>query len=101
MKITSGKINFRGSFIPVRIVFVWATVFAGIVVYAMAWFILGSAAMSYIDAVTEQFTFGDQWNNIVDTIKQVILWHPIISLAGWILYGFINSMKRDVDTWRV
>lgn len=82
-----------------RIVFVWAMVFGAIVVYSFAWFSMGSMVMTFIDAITGAFTFDARWDSVVQLIKNVILWHPIISLFGWVLWGFLNSMRRDVRTW--
>ena len=86
---------------PVRIVYVWTLVLLGMVLYAMAWFTLGSVAMTFIDAVLLSFNFAAPWDSVVEIAKNVILWHPIISLFGWILWGFLNSMRRDVRTWKI
>lgn len=89
------------TYFPVRVVMVWVMVFIAIVVYAMAWFTIGSVAMTFINACLNSFDFGSPWTAVVELIKNIILWHPIISLFGWILWGFLNSMRRDVRTWEV
>lgn len=86
---------------PIRIVWVWTMVFLGIVLYAIAWFTLGTAAMAVISAIEGSYTFAAPWSSVVDQIKKVILWHPIFAMIGWLLWGFLNSMKREVRTWQV
>lgn len=84
------------SLFPTRIAFVWSMVFLGMIIYALVWFMLGSVTMTIIEAMESAFTFSGNWDYVVDLIKNIILWHPIISIFGWILWGFLNSMRRDV-----
>jgi hypothetical protein len=76
-------------------------VFLGMVIYALAWFTLGSVTMTIIESIEASFSFGGNWDSVVELVKNIVLWHPIISLFGWILWGFLNSMRRDVRTWEV
>jgi len=84
-----------------NIVMVWSMVFIGLIIYALIWFTFGAVAMTYIDAISDNFTFDPPWDNVVTLSRNVILWHPVISMFGWILWGFLNSMRRDVRTWEV
>lgn len=77
------------------IVWVWAVVLMALVVYSIAWFTLGWAAMEVIDAVEASYTFEEPAANTVTLMKTVIAWHPIIVVFGWILYGYVNSQRRD------
>lgn len=87
--------------IPTRIVYVWALVFLAIIFYAMAWYVFGWVIMEYISAVEAAYTFQPPLDSVVSLIKNVIAWHPIIALLGWILWGFLNSMRRDIRTYEV
>jgi len=84
----------------VNIVYTWTLVFLGMVLYTFVWFAMGTFIMTFIDAIVNSFSFSEPWSSTVQFVRMVFLWHPVISLIGWIIYGIINSMKRDVDQWR-
>ena len=56
--------------------------------------------MTFIDVIVASVSFADPWDQVVEFIRNCFLVHPIISLVGWFLYGIVNSMRRDVETWR-
>lgn len=88
-------------FSKVNILYVWALIFVGMVIYTITWFTLGLPLMYFIDAVRRSVTFSDpMWESVIDFITFSFEIHPIISLIGWFIYGILNSAKRDVDTWR-
>lgn len=78
-----------------RIAWVWGMVFIGLVVYAMVWFMLGSMVMQVIDAVEAGYTFVGSAADVVTVIKTVIAFHPLLAMFGWLLWGYINSTRRD------
>jgi hypothetical protein len=84
----------------VRIVYVWALVFLGMVIYCFVWFSMGMVVMTFIDAIIASASFSAPWDSVVEFCRTCFLIHPIISLVGWFLYGIINSLRRDVETWR-
>jgi len=84
-----------------RVLYVWFIVFLAMVIYAIAWFTCGLVVMPFIDAINSSYSFGSEWDTIVDLVKTFFLYHPIIALIGWIIWGFLNSIKRDVEKWRV
>jgi len=86
--------------LPIRVVYVWALVFLGMVLYVFVWFSMGIAVMTFVDSVVATFNFGDPWDSLVTFVRNLFLFHPIISLIGWLIYGIINSMRRDVESWR-
>jgi len=88
-------------FSKVNVVYVWALVFLGMVLYTMVWFICGIFIMTFIDAITANFSFGQPWDSLVDLVTTIFLYHPVIALFGWIIYGILNSMRRDVEEWKV
>lgn len=83
-----------------RILFTWFIVFLAMSIYAIAWFSCGLVVMPFIDAISNSYSFSDPWNTIVSAVKLFFLYHPIIAIIGWIIWGFINSLKRDVEKWR-
>ena len=88
-----------------NITFVWAMVFLGIVIYAVAWFALGLASMMIIDALVAAFsgmlTLSSDALQVISLLRWVILLHPIFAMFGWLLWGFLNSAKRDVSRYEV
>lgn len=89
----------RSNVFPVRIAWVWAMVFLAIIVYASVWFMFGYMVMEIISAIEASYTFTSPLAETVTLLKYVIAWHPIIAMFGWILWGFLNSMRRDVRTY--
>lgn len=84
----------------VNIVFVWALVFLSMVLYCMVWFSMGMVVMTFIDAIVATANFSAPWDTVVEFCRNCFLLHPIISLVGWFIYGILNSLRRDVETWR-
>jgi hypothetical protein len=86
-----------------RVIMVWAMVFMGIVIYAMFWFLFGNTALAMINAMETQFTYLSEppFSDVVGWLLVVIEYHPIIAIFGWLLWGFLNSARRDVRTWEV
>jgi hypothetical protein len=89
------------AFLPVQIVYVWAVVFIAMGVYAIVWFTNGIWVMMLIDSLTSSYTFAEPWATVVNFVRWAFLIHPVIALLFWFLYGALNSVKRDVDQWRV
>lgn len=97
------KLKMFSPIFPSRIVYVWAMVFLAMVVYALAWFSMGLVVMTFIDAVAAAASSmwdNAMWDSVIDFARNAFLIHPIISLVGWFIYGILNSMRRDVETWR-
>lgn len=97
MKISSSPM------FPVRVVYTWALVLMGMVIYVFVWFSMGMVVMTFIDvmaASAAKMWNNAMWDQVVEFIRNCFLIHPIISLIGWFIYGIVNSMRRDVETWR-
>ena len=89
-------------FFPCKILYVWALVFLGMVVYAFTWFSLGLPLIYFVNAIRANMTFTDpMWNQVVDFVMFMFEINPIIALLGWLIYGILNSARRDIDTWQV
>ena len=86
---------------PSRIIMVWAFVMLGVVVYSIGWFALSPVVTSVLDAFDEAYEFTGVQEVTLDLIVQVIYWNPLIAVFGWLLWGFLNSARRDVRTWEV
>lgn len=74
-------------------------VFIGMVLYAFIWFVNIYWLMEVINCIENVFSFPPPFDNVVVLIKNLLVWHPIISLFGWILWGYLNSLHRDVRTF--
>jgi len=85
----------------VNIAYVWSIVFIAIVLYALVWFVCGYFIMEFIEAIEAAYTFQPPLDSTVDIVKSVVAWHPIIALFGWILWGFLNSLRRDVKSFEM
>src|SRR3989337_1739673 len=86
-------IRSRLKFNKVQIAYVWAMVFMGICIYAMFWFIFGMMLYNVIGSIESAYVFQSPADNTVTLIKNVIAWHPIIAMFGWLLWGILNSMR--------
>ncbi len=88
-------------FSRVNVLFVWFIVFLAMTIYAIGWFTCGIFVMKFIDAIISTYSFDSPWDTTVTAVRLFFLYHPIIAIIGWIVYGILNSIKRDVDRWRV
>jgi len=89
------------SLFPVKIVYVWTMVFIAIVLYAFMWYINSWWIWKVIEAVESTFTFPAPLDSVTDVIKYVLYLHPLFAMAGWLLWGIRNSMKRDVRAYEM
>lgn len=87
--------NVKSHFPRTRIVFTWGLVFIGICIYSMFWFIFGWTTMVIIDAVEAAYTFEEPLSLVIPLVKNVVAWHPLIAMFGWLLYGYLDSMRRE------
>lgn len=97
----SYPVDDKPSLRPIRtnVVFVWGLVFLGMALYAMVWFIMGLVLFPVIDGIEAAYTFPTPFDQVVAMLKQVFYWHPILAMFGWLLWGYMNSARRDVQTW--
>lgn len=77
-------------------VYAWIIVLIFMFTYATIWFTAGWAAMQVVDTAEEQNDFGTEATGVIDFLKNVFAWHPIIVFVGLILYALVNSQRRDV-----
>lgn len=87
--------------LPTNIIMTWTMVFLGMVLYAVAWFTLGTVCMAIIDAISNSFSFAAPWDSVVEFCRQMVLLHPIFAMVGWLIWGFIDSMRKPVKSWEV
>lgn len=90
-------------YFPCRVVYVWTLIFLALIIYVFVWFSMGLVVMTFIDVMAASAS--SMWNNatwdtVVDFCRNCFLIHPIITLVGFFLYGIVNSLRRDVETWR-
>lgn len=81
------------------VAWVWAMVLVGMVIYAFAWFSQMWWLWSFIEAFEGAITLDPPWDVTVVILKNVLAFHPLFAMFGWLLWGFINSMRRDVRTY--
>lgn len=89
----------KNKIFPVRIAVLWALVLIAMVVYAFAWFSMMWFIWPFIDAFEAAVTLDPPFDTTVTIIKNAIAWNPVIALAGWIIYGYINSSRRGVRSY--
>lgn len=85
---------------PHRVVYTWTLIALGMIIYVFVWFSMGLTVMMFIDAMAASVSFADPWNQVVEFIRNCFLIHPLIALVGWFIYGVVNSLRRDVETWK-
>ena len=79
-----------------QLAYIWVMVLLAIVFYAFAWYSFGGVALQVITALENALSLEAPFDTVSTFVKNVIYWHPVISLLGWLLWGFFNSLKRDV-----
>ena len=77
-------------------IYAWIIVLIFMFTYATVWFTAGWAAMQVVDTVESQTEFGDEATGVIDFLRNVFAWHPILVFVGLILYALVNSQRRDV-----
>lgn len=77
-------------------VYAWIIILIFMFTYAVIWFTAGWAAMRVVETTEEQYAFEDRADGVIDLLKNVFAWHPIIVFIGLLLYGFVSSQKKDV-----
>lgn len=82
------------------LIYVWVVCFFAIVIYSIAWFVLGWSAMMTIQAVEDAYTFTGPAATTVDLVKTVIAWHPLIFIFGMIIWALVNSHKREYVSYQ-
>lgn len=94
-KVKMPKPNF-----PVKIVLVWFEVFLAMAIYTVGWFACGLLVFPFITAIQSSMTFDSQVNVVITFIKACFLYHPIIALIGWFIYGILQSFMKGRYTWQ-
>ena len=82
-----------------RIIFTWSLVLLGLLVYMVCWFVMSLIFMPILDVFTTAYAISAPWDSIVTLLRNVFLWHPLFAIFGWILYGILNSSRKDIQTW--
>jgi hypothetical protein len=83
------------------VVWVWAVCLAGIVMYAIAYYALVWPTLYMIGIVEGLTTFDAQAGVTLGFIKVVLNWHPILFIAGLLLWAYVNSVRREDVTYPV
>lgn len=78
-----------------QLAYIWVMVLLAIIFYAIAWYAFGGVGLMVIAALEDSMTLASPFDTISDFVKNVIYLHPVISLLGWLLWGFYNSIRRD------
>lgn len=78
-----------------QLAYIWVMVLIAIIFYSIAWYAFGGVGLMVIAALENSFNLAAPFDTISTFCKNVIYWHPVISLLGWLLWGFYNSIRRD------
>jgi len=81
------------------VIWIWAVCLASIVLYAIAYYSLVYPTLELIGIVEGMFTFDPQATVTLNLCKAVLNWHPIIFILGMLLWGFVNSARRETQTY--
>lgn len=83
------------------VAWVWAVCFIAMGIYTMAWYATGLATMMTIDALEATYTYPAPMSTTITFIRTLFAWHPFIMLIGLALWAFINSQRREDQTYQI
>ena len=83
----------------VNVAYVWTVVLLAIVLYAVTWYVLGSLFMPFVEAIEANYTFPPPLDSTTVFIKNVVIYHPLFALLGWLVWGFLNSQRRSREVF--
>lgn len=86
--------------LPLNIVMTWFEVFLAMAIYTVGWFACGLFVFPFISAIQSSMTFDSQVNTVITFIKACFLYHPIIALLGWFIYGILQSFIKGRYSWQ-
>jgi len=81
------------------VIWIWAVCLAGIVMYSIAYYSLVYPALELIGIVEGLVIFDAQASITLNLVKAVLNWHPIFFILGMLLWGFVNSARRETQTY--
>jgi len=81
------------------VIWIWAVCLAGIVMYSIAYYALVYPALMMIGIVEGLVVFDAQATVTLNLVRAVLNWHPIFFILGMLLWGFVNSARREVQTY--
>lgn len=76
------------------VVWVWAVVIIGLIIYSLVWFSTGFALMEVIDVVEGEYTFASPISHASLFIKTMFQYHPLLFLFGMLLWAYVNSQRK-------
>jgi len=81
------------------ILWVWAVCLLTIIVMSIAWFTLSWPAFMIIDAVLASYSFPPTARLAITLTSNVISWFLILMVLGLVLWAFVNSQRREDQTY--
>ena len=83
------------------VIWIWAVCLAGIVMYAICYYALVYPTLELIGIVEGMYSFDAQATVTLNLTRAVLNWHPIFFILGMLLWGFVNSGRRETQTYPV
>ena len=83
------------------ILWVWAVCFLTIIVMSIAWFTLSWPAFMILDAILAAYSFPPSARLAITLVSNVISWFLILMTLGLLFWAFINSGRRETETYGV
>lgn len=77
------------------LIWVWAVAMLAITVFAIVYFALGMAALMFIDAAEEAYTFEGSAQQTILLYRNVFAYVGIIFLVGVLIWALTNSRKKE------
>lgn len=81
------------------IMWVWAMCLLTIVVMSIAWFTLSWPAFMILDQILASYTFPPTARLAITLTTNVISWFLIMMVLGLLLWAFVNSQRREDQTY--
>ena len=83
------------------ILWIWAVCLLTIVIMSIAWFTLSWPAFMILDAILASYTFPPTARLAITLVSNVISWFLILMTIGLLFWAFVNSGRRETETYRI
>lgn len=83
------------------ILWIWAVCLLTIVIMSIAWFTLSWPAFMILDAILASYTFPPTARLAITLVSNVISWFLILMTIGLLFWAFVNSGRRETETFGI
>lgn len=81
------------------VLWIWAVCFLTIIVMSIAWFSLSWPAFMILDQILASYNFNSTARLAITLVSNVISWFLILMVLGLLFWAFVNSGRREDQTY--